>query len=141
MSKEAPKSLFKEGVKKRHDDGSFKPAAIDQSTLADQFGLRVDDVKKEVTNGTYNGTVAEMLSDCPHVGAPIRDAFQKTGIDGVVQVFQGLRFLGVEADISEDTIKLNREGTLMEAVEQNIAQDQKKNRSQSQTQVFPQKFL
>lgn len=117
-------SIFRKGVERRNEDGSFNEAAIDKTALSSLYGLQVEDAKQEVTFGSYKGSVADMLSDCPHVGAPLRKAYEQNGIDGVIAGFAGLKMFSPDfnVQVSEETIELEQ---------------QKKNRSQSQTQVFP----
>ena len=95
----SPSSLF-------NQDGQ-----LDESMLAEQYGLGVAEASQRVKFGSYEGTVAEMLDDarCP-VGGMMRNAYQEGGIDGVVQKFQGLSMLdsSFQVAVSQETIDMHK---------------------------------
>lgn len=85
------------------DDGSLNETALQQ-----RFGIGREEAMQPVAFGSYNGTVAQMLSDerCP-VGGMLEGAYQERGIEGVEEKFKSLSQIDPQfkVELSPQTIE------------------------------------
>lgn len=92
--------------------------SVNAEVLAKMYGLRVEDALKPANYGKWQGTVAEMLDNaaCP-VGGRVKNAFEKEGIGGVLKTFNAFKTLGVDIQVTPETIDMHENGTFQVAAQ------------------------